>query len=174
MHRRLHPLIALLALQLVACDSTGPQGPQGPKGAKGDPGPQGIQGAPGPQGAKGDKGDTGAAGTTGAPGAPGGGYYVRRSDVYCRTVTGLTAGNADLVATCAAPADLPLTGSCNAPDDRIGLPLNSEPINWHQPTPLPNGAPAAGWHCGFGKNGQTITVAYPDASATICCVTVPQ
>jgi hypothetical protein len=171
--RRRRPTAALVLL-LTAC--TGSQGPKGDTGAQGVQGPKGDTGAQGPKGdtgAQGPKGDTGAQGIQGIPGATGGGLYVNRSAVYCREQQGLSAGNADLTVTCAAQADLPLTGSCSGNDDRIGLPMVSEPINWNAPNPIPITDAPAGWHCQYGKNGAAITVAYPFAVARICCVTVP-
>lgn len=157
---------AALAL-LVACSgNTGPQGPIGPTGPTG---PQGPAGPTGPQGLAGANGPQGPIGPQGPPGPANGGFYTSRDNVYCNTVTGLTAGRSFLTASCSAVADLPLAGSCTAPDDTVGLAAVSSPQGWHGATST---APAE-WFCQFAKNGVAISVDYPGASATICCVTHP-
>ena len=158
--------VAGFAILLACAGNTGPQGPIGQTGPTGSQGPPGSTGPQGPVGATGPQGPIGPQGPAGPAN---GGFYTSRDNVYCNTVTGISAGVYFLTARCSAIADLPLTGSCTAPDDRIGLVSESRPDAWHGAT----SNDAAGWFCSFAKNGLAISVAYPGASATICCVTHP-
>jgi len=156
-------ICAATALVLVAaCTEDGKVGPQGPRG---EPGPEGP---PGPQGPQGLPGVQGPVGPQGVVGPQGGGIYTSRDDVYCNTAVG-SDNTGTLTASCSAPADLPLSGSCYSAQDNVAVVLTSQPDGW---------APAsttisAGWLCVFGKNGIRLNTPFASAAAVICCVRRP-
>ena len=136
-----------LTLALCACGgSAGPEGPQGQQGPAGPQGPQGLNGA------------------DGGTGPAGGGYYTSRNTVYCNTVA-MAAGDTFVIASCNNLQDLPLSGGCSLPYGTLPV-TNSIPVYWDSAAA---GSSAAGWLCSWtGTNA-----AQYGASATICCVSVP-
>jgi hypothetical protein len=88
--------------------------------------------------------------------------------VYCRKVVGSDALGV-LRASCDAPADLPLSGSCFSVDDRVAAVFSSEPDGWEGVS----STIAAAWDCTFGKNGVRLSTPFAGAAGTICCVRNP-
>ncbi|WP_199749818.1 collagen-like protein [Corallococcus sp. AB038B] len=159
-------LLAAVAASLVACSdggstTPGPQGPAGPQGPQGPAGPQGPQGVPG----------------TPAPVVDGG--YTTREQVgcfYARDARARTDGGSDfeLIARCASPSDLPLTGSCSGgAGSRVQRDVvndASEPRNWGRSAP----GVAAGWRCTWFLTGTAPTQeTLPGTYAVICCSGTP-
>lgn len=95
----------------------GPVGPQGVTGATGPTGPQGITGAAGATGATGPAGAPGAPGLAGVAGPPGAFpgkaavYEVTSAPTFLPPST-VGSGFGGTLASCAAPGDMLLTGTC--------------------------------------------------------------
>jgi hypothetical protein len=145
-------LLALALLSASACVE-GPHGPQGPEGPQGLQGPQGAQGPQGPQGMQGPQG-----------------VPADSKSVYCNHIIGAIleppTTNHILRVECDSNTDLPLTGSCNVPDEDVYLSQN-EPF-----FSTVGGAPGR-WLCNWSfKRGATARD-LPGAQAKICCARRP-
>jgi hypothetical protein len=110
----------------------GAAGPKGDKGDKGDIGPAGAPGTAGPKGDTGSMGPSGAPGANGLPGAAGPkgdrglqgvpGTSITRDGIYVvRAQAIATSGTMNVAASCNAPTDVLLSGSCTVsnPADAI-------------------------------------------------------
>jgi hypothetical protein len=106
----------------------------------------------------------------GPPGDAGVVIYRSRSELYCRSTTGIAdAGNEiALRAFCDDAEDLPLSGACDGdvyPSDSI-LVRNTQ-LNWEQePT-----ASSAGWLCQWRNLRSRMDQL--SAHASICCIRRP-
>jgi hypothetical protein len=153
--------IALSSLTLLACDAFR--------------GPQGIQGAQGPRGPAGPAGPPGDAGLQGPAGPRGGGLYASRGSTYMVSREGLyvadggvQGGVAYMAVPCAAPADLPLTGSCDGQRraDNVILTLNRPAGAWDATgVTLP-----AGWECEWQFASAAVQTDLPTVAGRVVCI----
>jgi hypothetical protein len=102
------------------------------------------------------------------------GIVIDRNKLYCRTATmARDTSVLGVATTCDKDGDIPLNGSCEAPQG-YGI-VGSEPLtlltnrpgNWE--VKATNGPGPAGWSCAWaiGTGGATNV---PEATATICCL----
>lgn len=147
-------LLAVALLSTSACVE-GPSGPQGPEGPQGLQGPQGPQGLPGPPGQQGPQG-----------------LPADNKGIYCKTQYGVllsnpNSSNISVRIACDSGTDLPLSGSCNVPEEDVYLAQN-QPFFQSAAYGIPGE-----WLCNWYFKRGTTQRDLPGAEATICCVRRP-
>ncbi len=117
-------------------------------------------------GKEGPQGPAGPVGATG-PSGPAGALYDRASS-YCSSSSVVNAASSWTVSvTCKSAGDIPINGSCYAPDQPANAFLAwSEPVDWSDTTK------SAGWTCTWGWQPGTEPTSptfWFSGTAEICC-----
>jgi len=119
-------------------------------------------------GKEGPPGPAGTAGETGPAGPPGTAYD--RATSYCSASSVVNAAsNWTVSATCKNASDVPINGSCYAPDQPASAFLAwSEPVGWSDTTKPAGWACTWSWQPGTQPTSPTF---WFSGTAEICCAT---